>query len=87
MKKIMCIMLMFCFCLVGFTVGRRSMDVYLNDNEGIFISRHNNQVYVWVYILDQDTYTWEVEDVKSIEYALPRVNIHFVEPLVFEGLE
>ncbi len=71
------------FCLVGFSVGQRSVDIFLEDNESIYISRWGNDVYVWVYTYDTDTSTWDIKQIKEIEVALDRVNVQMGEPLTF----
>ena len=83
MKKIMCIMLMFCFCLVGFTVGRRSVDVYLAANEAIYISRYDNNAYVWIYTYNYDTRTWDMKRALEYQRSLTSINVHFVDPIVY----
>ncbi len=83
MKNIICIILILCFCLVGFSVGQRSVDIFLEDNESIYISRWGNDVYVWVYTYDTDTSTWDIKQIKEIEVALDRVNVQMGEPLTF----
>ncbi len=83
MKKSICIILMLCFCLVGFTVGRRSVDVYLKNNEAIYISRWGNEAYVWLYTYNSTTCTWDIEYIKGVASGLPTISVHFVEPLIF----
>ena len=75
MKKSICIILMLCFCLVGFTVGQRSVDIFLEDNESIYISRWGNDVYVWLYTYDVETCTWDIKQIKECEVALDRINV------------
>jgi hypothetical protein len=76
-------MLMLCFCLVGFTVGRHSVDVYLKNNEAIYISRWDNDTYVWVYTYDAVAGTWDIEPTREVRRQAARINVHFVEPLIF----
>lgn len=83
MKTIMCIMLMFCFCLVGFTVGRRSVDMYLAHNEAIYISWYDHKPYVWLYTYDRDARTWDIERTLEVHPSLTRINVHFVDPIVY----
>lgn len=83
MKKIMCIMLMFCFCLAGFAVGRRSVDVYLNQDEAIYVAWYDNNPYVWLYTFNPCTNTWDLERVVEHHPMLSRINVHFVEPIVY----
>ena len=83
MKATMCIMLILCFCLVGFTVGRRSVDIYLNDDEAVYIGRYGNKAYVWLYTYNPDIPKWDMKSIKELEIGLPRINVHFVEPLVW----
>jgi len=68
---------------VGFSVGQRSVDIFLEDNESIYISRWGNDVYVWVYTYDTDTSTWDIKQIKEIEVALDRVNVQMGGPLTF----
>ena len=76
MKKIIFIMFMLCFCLVGFTVGRHTVDVRLEENESIYISRWGNNAYVWVYTYDEITCTWDIKEMKELEGFLPVINVH-----------
>lgn len=86
MKKILCVLVVLCFCLVGFTVGMQSADLYLQNNESIYIARNGNYTYVWVYTLNPVTGQWDLKEVKELNKYIPRINVHFVEPLVFQQI-
>ena len=77
MKKILCIMLILCFFLVGFTVGQRSVGIRLEEYEAVYIYRWGREVYVWQYIYDADTLTWDMKQVKDLPAGLDRINIQF----------
>jgi len=64
-------------------VGGRSIDVQLEDNESIYISRWGNDAYVWLYTYDADTCTWDIERMKEFEGGFERINVHIGGPFTY----
>jgi len=81
MKKLFCILMVVCLFLVGFTIGRRSTDIYLKDNESVYIGRYDKKLYVWLYTLDQVNGTWAVEQIYDTRSSFTSFTVHFVEPI------
>jgi len=79
-KRLLCVLVLVCLFLVGFTVGRYPAVIYLADNESIYVSRYLGRMYVWVYTFDEITGVYKIERALENSLTFNGVDIHFVEP-------
>jgi len=67
------------FVIVGFTVGGSGSDVYLQNDESIYVVKWGTEVQVYVYKYDPVTMFYTGQWINYLEGAPDKVTVHFIE--------
>ena len=77
--RLFLLLLVFCFCLVGFMVSGGNQNIYLQSDEAIYVSHWGEELVVYVYKYDSDSCTYTGQWIDRFYDTQNTITIHFPE--------